>query len=975
MFPWLHTYSSLIWLQDFQRKRIAEKFGHSKIPSKVNWFESLTIKCKLCCSPRSGGSKLLGSRGSKQRSPKPGGVLQGLGANKQAQQKQSLLEAVGSDRPDSHDGSSKQSLLAAVGASTSTEPDTDTERGRKKGLLHAVGALDSETSTDRGVSRRKSKKAAHSSGENDSGGSDDDGALELSLRPGAGRTTGKPASNRSTTDDVVASKRRLVCTLPHPRSSAPLAAAIMRHAKEPLVQAFDWLTDVAAGLEASGGGEQLQRIPQYVRDVLGRDILQEIAHAHHADGAGPTAFDVPAQVPLMQATSGHSPTSGSYGSPGATVLPSGLLPVYRAVLLTPLDDQQRNALHYAAGVSNSTFLTYALHVPLRSLEQDHDALKVNIRRQLHEMYRQGSFGAGRAAEAGYRESLVDELSRLQRMFQLRREAIWHELLGSQDSFGRTVLHYAAMSRGGALAVLLSDDARADFRAQVRLKYGVATPRDIMQKPKQQVHGGNNDHRRPLHCFASSNSGRVFVDPKSGEMRDLRPQHGGDASPQRGHEATDGDIDYSRSLDDLTSSLAGGQHRSTRRSHAGSPSRGRSSRSGTRHETVADELIAPDGMVSMSTLLQARRVLVNASDSAQTTALHLTAVVGDERGTRALLAEGANRSAVTADGELPLDVATNKYVRRLLLPVDVAVASACMGDAATGNGGSSQLRSLLGQNESTAMAASAMQNDTMLTMHRHPAAVLPGSTDASCRTLQERIAAGIVENTRTGLSLRTPLHMAAAAGDLGVTQTLIEGGEKVADGDNNGWTALHIAAAGINHPGNSTGYSTELSVAAAAAFRVSERTAQLGSTARTDGAEGLDQTTASYGGHTLVDSTGREPSQLLQRHMDVVQLLLDHGAAIDARTSSGKTALHLAALRLDLAVRPPLGETGEPMYEHGMTMDGSDTRLDGEHVGKMLRLLVSSGSDLNAADEMGDTPLHLAARKVRVVASAGVEGVR
>jgi ankyrin repeat protein/peroxiredoxin len=185
-----------------------------------------------------------------------------------------------------------------------------------------------------------------------------------------------------------------------------------------------------------------------------------------------------------------------------------------------------------------------------------------------------------------------------------------------------------------------------------------------------------------------------------------------------------------------------------------------------------------------------------------------------------------------------------------------------------------------------------------------------------------------------------LHRAARAGDLSQVQAMIAAGVDVNSRDAMGGTPLHDAA-----------WSGEAAVAAyllqAGAF-VNARHADGGSSPL----------------HYAV----------LTNHPDVVEVLLDHNADVQARYKTGQMPLHLAAAR-------GYGRIAALLIAHGADVNArdetgatplSEAAWTGE--AEMVRLLISKGA--NPADvnpETGMTPLHAAAsRGYKEVARALIE---
>jgi len=106
---------------------------------------------------------------------------------------------------------------------------------------------------------------------------------------------------------------------------------------------------------------------------------------------------------------------------------------------------------------------------------------------------------------------------------------------------------------------------------------------------------------------------------------------------------------------------------------------------------------------------------------------------------------------------------------------------------------------------------------------------------------------------------------------------------------------------------------------------------------------------------------------------VAQALIDHGADLRARDSMGSTPLHTAVsgwLRLG-AVNNRNGEA--VTHGHGLAFQEAISALRNA----VVRILLENGADLNARDNMGRAPLHIAARdgflnEVRLLVSHGAD---
>ncbi|MBI5820124.1 MAG: ankyrin repeat domain-containing protein [Verrucomicrobia bacterium] len=96
-----------------------------------------------------------------------------------------------------------------------------------------------------------------------------------------------------------------------------------------------------------------------------------------------------------------------------------------------------------------------------------------------------------------------------------------------------------------------------------------------------------------------------------------------------------------------------------------------------------------------------------------------------------------------------------------------------------------------------------------------------------------------------------------------------------------------------------------------------------------------------------DSSGWSPvHQTLNRNQqEMLRLLLDHKADVNARTPQGETALHFAITR---------GGSGY----NSKSKEARDAGIK-----ETIALLLAHGADINARDNQGDTPLHRAAGRI------------
>lgn len=93
------------------------------------------------------------------------------------------------------------------------------------------------------------------------------------------------------------------------------------------------------------------------------------------------------------------------------------------------------------------------------------------------------------------------------------------------------------------------------------------------------------------------------------------------------------------------------------------------------------------------------------------------------------------------------------------------------------------------------------------------------------------------------------------------------------------------------------------------------------------------------------------------HTETIRLLLEHGATVDARGPGGWTLMHMAAIRGDAALAEAMLAKG---VKAGATSDDGRTPLFWSASRPVAELLIGKGADVNARDNFGRRPLHLAA---------------
>lgn len=173
--------------------------------------------------------------------------------------------------------------------------------------------------------------------------------------------------------------------------------------------------------------------------------------------------------------------------------------------------------------------------------------------------------------------------------------------------------------------------------------------------------------------------------------------------------------------------------------------------------------------------------------------------------------------------------------------------------------------------------------------------------------------------------RTPLHVAARDGDDAAVQQLLDRGAAIDAVDARGYTALTLAVAG-HHAG----------------------------VVRALLARGASASPAQESPLIAAARAG---------DVDVVELLLDHGAPIEPRDHLGRGPLYWAAYLGHRAVVELLLDRGADVHARDQR---GDTPLHGAASNvidpEVLRVLIERGARIDVVDDIGATPIDLAERE-------------
>ncbi len=172
-----------------------------------------------------------------------------------------------------------------------------------------------------------------------------------------------------------------------------------------------------------------------------------------------------------------------------------------------------------------------------------------------------------------------------------------------------------------------------------------------------------------------------------------------------------------------------------------------------------------------------------------------------------------------------------------------------------------------------------------------------------------------------------IHEAARDGDIAQVQSHFLRGANIDETDEDGFTALHLAASG-GHKG-----VAEMLIASGANVNANSR---------------------KFRSTPLHHAAGKG-------HKDVAQLLIDKGANVNAKDNKQRTPLRLAAdgnHREIVELLIAKGADVNAKQDYGRTLVHSAAYAGHKDVAE---LLIEKGADINAKDSFGQTALHLAAR--------------
>ncbi len=369
------------------------------------------------------------------------------------------------------------------------------------------------------------------------------------------------------------------------------------------------------------------------------------------------------------------------------------------------------------------------------------------------------------------------------------------------------------------------------------------------------------------------------------------------------------------------------------------------------ETLHEAVVAGDIRLAKSFISDGADV--NARDRYGSRPIHYAAQNGDKRLTRLLVAKGANITTRNRESLTPLNMAAREGHKEL---VEFFIARGADIKIKDYGGRTPLCNAAAGGHAEIVELLFAKGADVAARDHRGKIA------------LNEAVMAGSKEIARllikAGSEICFPaLHMAAFMDDSAKVKELLGQGADIESTDKDGYTPLYFAALG----GNAEIVEHLLDKGADFAACKDKWHRPLLHDLAWRGDREMIELLLSKGAEVdmaMLNSSGERratPLVFAFNHRDVIALLLARGAYVDSLDACGRTPLSRAALqgRVDIA---------ELLLAHG-------AKINAQHGGtetaplhwaasfdrvEMIRFLIAKGANLNAADKDGRTPLHRAA---------------
>ncbi len=229
--------------------------------------------------------------------------------------------------------------------------------------------------------------------------------------------------------------------------------------------------------------------------------------------------------------------------------------------------------------------------------------------------------------------------------------------------------------------------------------------------------------------------------------------------------------------------------------------------------------------------------------------------------------------------------------------------------------------------------------------------LPITTERDRDSRQSKLAGDVADINRIEPGWGTPLYMAAFDLDVDAVRYLLSIGADVNKGDEDGYTPLHVATEKESEEAIEI-IKVLLSHGADVNAKVKSKGLSAGTVNLAEGRTPLHNAAS-------VSIPGKDFGE--HSNIGAVELLLDHGADVNARDAWGCTPLSHSLF-------PGFLDIMELLVEHGTDLniqndiDGGTVLHDAASNGDLqaVKLFVSHGADIDARDFEGETPLHKAA---------------
>ncbi len=215
----------------------------------------------------------------------------------------------------------------------------------------------------------------------------------------------------------------------------------------------------------------------------------------------------------------------------------------------------------------------------------------------------------------------------------------------------------------------------------------------------------------------------------------------------------------------------------------------------------------------------------------------------------------------------------------------------------------------------------------------------------------------------------PLEYAIEGGYIDVAEALLAGGADVNGEDESGWPLLHIAIGSSCQSGAEAALLLERPAAGAAQADWDRYNAAVDQVRKTLAVQIVRLLIAHGADAKAENKEGLTPLHcaVYQGHREIVQLLLAAGAEVNAEDNRGNRPLHdlFGSHRDDESLWELIDylgvvieERSEDPFQPARTPGGKEER---EQRMGVLGILLKHGADVNAVGENGLTPLHIAAR--------------